>query len=173
MYSVLYMYYMYMYTFWLWLCIHVYARHGIYLSLCGSLGSLCSSGEVALKDKHVSIGSPANHVLVVKGRDQMSHGTVVVVVHVEWPVRGELWERVRLVELVDTNTPIGCTSEKILSSGTVIKLSMVTVTHIHTILYTCILYYTHVCTCTCGIVYTGTCTCICMLYDNTYLLAIT
>ena len=54
-----------------------------YLGFYVSLGSLSSSGETPFKDKEISIGSSAEHVLVVKRGHQMCDGARVVVMHVQ------------------------------------------------------------------------------------------
>ena len=103
--------------YYILILVYIYPHYGTLINLSTHLcfkGSLCpllSSGEIPLKDKEIPVRPSTEHVLVIKRGDQVSDGAIMVIMHGQAPVRGEVGQGVRLIQLVDTDTPIGGTSQ--------------------------------------------------------------
>ncbi len=95
----------------------------LYLS---SLAFLWSLGEVSLVYKDIPIFPTTDDKLVVKGGGKLSNSSVVVVMHGKGPVAGEICEGVRSGERMDTNNPIGSSSQEIVTRGTEINIAYLT-----------------------------------------------
>ena len=78
---------------------------------------LSSSWEVCPVDKHITIGSSSQYKLIIKCCGYMCDGTIVVVMDIERPVRGEVNKGMRSGSGMNTNTPIFCSSQEIFSRG--------------------------------------------------------